>query len=148
MGNRRTGMRFVRPLAMPAIPTRRLWRRCTHPHSPDDFYVLEGFLKHLTTPLVEQTIKAECTKHRGYENHDQGEKPIVTRRKGKNPKGLKIDQGPLVIEVPRDRAGTLAPLIVQKYHRECKGCDDSIRLMYDLELTIRDTGSAQGNLRC
>jgi hypothetical protein len=73
-----------------------------HYLGPDGFYVPERITKHLTKPMVEPTMDSVLTEHRGYDNHDQGEKPITNRRKSKNTKELRADSKPLVIEVPRD----------------------------------------------
>jgi transposase-like protein len=106
-------------------------------HDPDDFYGPVGIMKQLTTALVERTREAELTGHLGYENHDQGEKTNAHRRNGKNTTELRTDDGPMVIEVPRDREGTFEPQIVPKHQREFRGFDDTILSMYALGLTTR-----------
>jgi transposase-like protein len=85
-------------------------------HGPDDFYGPEGIVKQLAKALVERTMEAELAEHLGYEKHDQGEKPRTNRRNGKSVKVLRSDQGPTVIEVPRDREGTFEPLIRTRVH--------------------------------
>jgi transposase-like protein len=72
-------------------------------HGPDDFYGPEGIMKQLTKALVERTMEAELTGHLGYEKHDQGEKTSANRQNGKTAKELRMDEGPMTIEVPRDR---------------------------------------------
>jgi transposase-like protein len=78
-------------------------------HGPDDFYGPSGIMKQLAKALVERTMEAELTEHLGYEKHDQGEKPNANRRNGKTAKALRTDDGPMSIEVPRDRNGTFQP---------------------------------------
>jgi transposase-like protein len=113
-------------------------------HGPDDFYGSSGIMKQLTKALVEQTMEAELTGHLGYEKHDQGEKTNANRRNGKTTKELRTDDGPMVIEVPRDRGGSFEPQIVPKYQREFRGFDDKILSMYALGLTTRQI---QGRLK-
>jgi hypothetical protein len=84
-------------------------------HGPDDFYGPEGIMKQLTKALVERTMETELTVQLGYEKHDQGEKQSANRRNGKTAKELRTDDGPMTIEVPRDREGTFEPHIVPKY---------------------------------
>jgi transposase-like protein len=84
-------------------------------HGPDDFYGPEGIMKQLTKALVERTMEAELTEHLGYEKHDQGKKSSENRCNGKTSKELRTDNGPMTIEVPRDREGSFEPQIVPKH---------------------------------
>jgi hypothetical protein len=61
---------------------------------------------------------AELTGHLGYEKNDTGEKPTENRRNGSSSKTVRSDQGPLELEVPRDRDATFEPKIVEKQQRE------------------------------
>jgi transposase-like protein len=85
-------------------------------HGPDDFYGPSGIMKQLARAPVERTMEAELTGHLGYEKHDQGEKPNTNRRNGKTAKDLRTDDGPMSIEVPRDRESSFEPQIVPKHH--------------------------------
>lgn len=105
---------------------------------PDDLIGPDGLLKQLTKALIERSMEAELTEHVGYEKHDQDEKPTNNRRNGKTKKTLRTDQGPLEIEVPRDRDGTFEPAIVPKHQREFKGFDDKILSMYARGMTTRE----------
>jgi transposase-like protein len=84
-------------------------------HGPDDFYGPSGIMKQLAKALVERTMEAELTCHPGYEKHDQGEKTGANRRNGKTAKEPGTDDGPMAIEVPRDREGSFEPQIVPKH---------------------------------
>jgi transposase-like protein len=84
-------------------------------HGPDDFYGPEGIMKQLTKALVERTMEAELTGHLGYQKHDPGEQANANRRNGKKTKALRTDEGPMVIQVPRDREGSFEPQIVPKH---------------------------------
>jgi transposase-like protein len=94
-------------------------------------------MKRLTKALAERTMKAELTEHFGYEKHDQGEKPMTNRRNGKTAETPRTDSGPMTIEVPRDREGSLEPGIIPKHQREFRGFDDKILSMYAPGLTTR-----------
>jgi transposase-like protein len=82
-------------------------------------------------------MEAELTEELGYEKSDPVAKTTTNRRNGKTTKGLRTDQGPMEIEVPRDREGTFEPQIVPKHQREWRGFDDKILSMYALGLTTR-----------
>jgi len=105
---------------------------------PDDITGPDGLLKQLTKALVERAMDAEMTTHLGYEKNDQAEKDTTNRRNGKTKKTLRSDQGPLEIEVPRDREGEFEPEIVPKHQRDFKGFDDKILSMYARGMTTRE----------
>lgn len=105
---------------------------------PDDITGPEGLLKQLTKALIERAMEAEMTDHLGYEKNDQAEKETSNRRNGKTKKTLRSDQGPLEIDVPRDREGEFEPAIIPKHQREFKGFDDKILSMYARGMTTRE----------
>ena len=105
---------------------------------PDDITGPDGLLKQLTKAVIERAMQAEMTEQLGYEKNDQEAKPSGNRRNGKSKKTLRSDQGPLDIEVPRDRAGEFEPAIVPKHQREFKGFDDKILSMYSRGMTTRE----------
>ncbi len=105
---------------------------------PDDITGPDGLLKQLTKALIERAMDAEMTTHLGYEKHDQAEKDTTNRRNGTTKKTLRSDQGPLEIEVPRDREGEFEPEIVPKHQRDFKGFDDKILSMYARGMTTRE----------
>lgn len=105
---------------------------------PEDITGPEGLLKQLTKALIERAMDAEIADHLGYEKNDQTEKDTTNRRNGRTKKTLRSDQGPLEIEVPRDREGEFEPAIVPKHQREFKGFDDKILSMYARGMTTRE----------
>jgi transposase-like protein len=111
---------------------------------PDDFYGPDGLVKQLSKALIERMMEAELTDQIGYEKNETGEKPTGNRRNGKSTKTLRTDQGPMEIEVPRDRDGEFEPKIVPKHHREWRGFDQKILSMYALGLSTR---AIQENLK-
>jgi transposase-like protein len=84
-------------------------------HSPDDFYGPQGIMKQLAKALAGRTVEAELTCHPGYEKHDPGEKIQTNHRNGNTIKELRTDDGPMAIEVSRDREGSFEPQIVPKH---------------------------------
>ena len=112
---------------------------------PDDFYGPEGIMKQLSKALIERMMEAELTEQIGYEKSDSGEKQTDNRRNGKTSKTLRTDQGPMEIEVPRDRNSEFEPQIIPKHQREWRGFDDKILAMYShgmstqgIQATIKD----------
>lgn len=48
------------------------------------------------------------------------------------------DDGPLPIDVPRDREGTFAPQLIGKHERQFTGFDDKIIALYARDMTVRE----------
>jgi putative transposase len=53
-------------------------------------------------------------------------------------KTVLTDDGPLRIEVPRDRAGSFEPVLIPKHERRFTGFDDKIVAMYARGMTVRE----------
>ncbi len=105
---------------------------------PEDLTGENGLLKQLTKALVESAMGAELAGHLGYEKSEAGEKPTENRRNGSSLKTVRSDQGPLELEVPRDRDATFEPRIVGKHQREFAGFSDKILSMYARGMTNRE----------
>jgi putative transposase len=48
------------------------------------------------------------------------------------------DEGPVEIEVPRDREGSYEPLLIGKHQRRFEGFDQKIISMYARGMTVRE----------
>jgi len=105
---------------------------------PEDLTGPEGLLKRLTGALVERAMEAELTEHLGYEAHAVEGRGTGNSRNGTGKKTLQTEQGPLPIEVPRDRNGTFEPQLVKKHQRRFDGFDDKILAMYARGMSARD----------
>jgi putative transposase len=53
-------------------------------------------------------------------------------------KTVLTDDGPLRIDVPRDRDGSFEPLLIPKHERRFTGFDDKIIAMYARGMTVRE----------
>ncbi len=105
---------------------------------PEDLTGENGLLKQLTKALVESAMGAELAGHLGYEKSEAGEKSTENRRNGSSAKTVRTDQGPLELEIPRDRDATFEPRIVGKHQREFAGFSDKILSMYSRGMTNRE----------
>jgi putative transposase len=110
---------------------------------PEDLTGKDGILKQLTARLVERALQTEMTEHLGYEKHDPKGRGVPNSRNGTSAKTLKTEQGPVDIEVPRDREGTFEPQLVRKRQTRFTGFDEKILGMYARGMTVRDI---QGHL--
>lgn len=105
---------------------------------PEDLTGPGGLLKQLTGALVERALEAELTDHLGYDEHAAEGRGSGNSRNGSGAKTLQTEQGPVPIDVPRDRNGTFEPQLVKKHQRRFTGFDDKILGMYARGMSVRD----------
>ena len=75
----------------------------------------DGLLKQLTKTVLETALNEEMTEHLGYEKHDPAGAGSGNIRNGTRAKTVLTEAtGQVEIDVPRDRAGTFEPQIVQE----------------------------------
>ena len=98
----------------------------------------DGLLKDLTRRLVNRAMGAELTQHLGYEAGQAPPEGQGNRRNGKTEKTVRTGQGPIEVEVPRDRDGSFEPQLIPKHQRHFDGFDDKILSMYARGMTVRE----------
>ena len=88
--------------------------------------------------LIERALGGELSHHLGYA--PGGDKPAAAdnHRNGSTGKTVLTEDGPLRIEVPRDREGSFEPLLIPKHERRFTGFDDKIVAMYARGMTVRE----------
>jgi transposase-like protein len=87
--------------------------------------------------LIERAMGAELGHHLGYPT---GAKPEAAGnlRNGKSGKTVLTGEGPLRVDVPRDRDGSFEPVLIPKHERRFTGFDDKIVAMYARGMTMRE----------
>ena len=88
--------------------------------------------------LIERALGAELSHHLGYASGATRPDDAANQRNGKSAKTVLTDDGPLRIEVPRDRTGSFEPLLIPKHERRFTGFDDKIVAMYARGMTMRE----------
>jgi putative transposase len=88
--------------------------------------------------LLERTLGAELSHHLGYPAGAAKPAGADNYRNGSTGKTLLSDMGKLRIEVPRDRNGSFAPLLIPKHQRRFTGFDDKIIGLYARGMTVRE----------
>ncbi|UXH79045.1 IS256 family transposase [Roseateles amylovorans] len=88
--------------------------------------------------LIERALGAELGFHLGYPSG--ADKPETTKnlRNGKTGKTVLTEDGPLRIDVPRDRDSSFEPLLIPKHERRFTGFDDKIIAIYARGMTVRE----------
>jgi transposase-like protein len=125
-------------LSLPEVPKELLDQFITGPMTAES---LDAVMRKFKKAFLERALGAEMSHHLGYE--PGAEKPPGTEnyRNGSSAKTVLTDEGPLRIEVPRDRHGEFEPQIIGKHERRFTGFDDKIISLYARGLTVREVQS-------
>jgi putative transposase len=88
--------------------------------------------------IIERAMGAEMNLHLGY--HPGEPKPTGqgNERNGASGKTVLTEQGPIRLELPRDRDGTFAPILIPKHERRFTGFDERIIAMYARGMSVRE----------
>jgi putative transposase len=92
----------------------------------------------LKKALIERALGGELSHHLGYPPGAAKPEEAGNQRNGSSAKTVRTDDGPLRIEVPRDREGSFEPLLIGKHERRFTGFDDKIVAMYARGMTVRE----------
>ncbi|MEQ7128773.1 IS256 family transposase [Actinopolymorpha sp. B11F2] len=98
----------------------------------------EGLFNQFSKALIDRTLGAEMDHHLGYKKDDPEGRGSGNSRNGTFQKTLLTTNGPVRIEVPRDRNGTFEPRIVPKGQRRLGQIDDMVLSLYARGMTTRD----------
>lgn len=96
--------------------------------------VMRGFKK----ALIERALQAEMSHHLGYAVGEEKPEASANQRNGTSGKTVLTDDGPLRIDIPRDRAGQFEPQLIGKHERRFTGFDDKIIAMYARGMSVRE----------
>jgi putative transposase len=105
------------------------------PLSPEE---LDAAVRRFKKAIVERALGGELTHHLGYPPGGAKPEDVANHRNGTSPKTVLTDDGPLAIEVPRDRQGTFEPRLMPKHARRFAGFDDKILALYARGMTVRE----------
>ncbi len=81
---------------------------------------------------------AELSHHLGYAPGANKPENASNHRNGASGKTVLTEDGPLRIEVPRDREGSFEPLLMPKYDRRFTGFDDKIVALCARGMTVHE----------
>ncbi|CAM3979781.1 transposase [Paracidovorax anthurii] len=80
--------------------------------------------------LIERALGSELGHHMGYPSGADKPESRANQRDGRSGKIVLTEDGPLRIDVSRDRDGSFEPLLIAKHERRFIGFDDKIVAMY------------------
>ena len=104
---------------------------------------VEALFRQMKKQLLERMLRGELTHHLGYEPGDEKPAGQANHRNGASPKRVLTEDGPLSLAIPRDRAGTFAPVLIPKHVRRLPRFDDNVLSLYARGMTVREI---QGHL--
>jgi putative transposase len=99
---------------------------------------LESMFRSLKKAVIERAMSAEMSDHLGYRQGESKPEGQANQRNGTTGKTVITDDGPIRIEVPRDRDGSFEPQIIGKHERRFTGFDQKIIAMYARGMTMRE----------
>ena len=88
--------------------------------------------------LIERALGGELSHHLGYPPGAAKPDETANQRNGKSGKTILTQDGPLQIDVPRDRDASFEPILIPKHERRFTGFDDKIVAMYARGMTVRE----------
>ena len=125
----------ARSAALPSIPHELIDQFVTGPMTGEAVNAATVAFK---KALIERALGAELGHHLGYASGAAKPEAASNQRNGRSGKTVLTDDGPLRIEVPRDRDGSFEPLLIPKHERRFTGFDDKIIAMYARGMTMRE----------
>jgi putative transposase len=99
---------------------------------------IDAATRRLKRALVERMLGGELSHHLGYPPGGLKPEETSNHRNGTSPKTVLTDDGPVALDVPRDRAGTFEPILVPKHARRLPGFDDKVLALYARGLPTRE----------
>src|SRR6266540_1668906 len=95
-----------------------------------DMEIPDELIDQLRRRLIERAAGAELEQHLGYGACGEPPEGQANRRNGVSEKTLRTVDGPLRVELPRDRDTSFEPRIVPKHARSFDGFDEQILALY------------------
>ena len=129
--------------ALPQIPSEWLDQVVSGPMTPE---AVESVMRGFKKAVIERALGAEMSHHLGYRSGAAKPERSTNHRNGNSGKTVLTDDGPLRIEVPRDRDGSFEPQLIGKHERRFTGFDDKIVAMYARGMTVREIQGFLGEM--
>ena len=121
--------------ALPSIPKELIDQMVS---GPMDAEAVNAASMAFKKALIERILSAELSHHLGYLPGAEKPSEASNHRNGASGKTVLTEEGPLRIDVPRDRQGSFEPLLIPKHERRFTGFDDKIVAMYARGMTVRE----------
>ena len=124
-----------KPMVLPTIPKELIDQIADGPMTAEAVNAASMAFK---KALIERALSAELSHHLGYAPGADKPEGSGNQRNGVSSKTVLTEDGPLRLDVPRDRQGRFEPLLIPKHERRFTGFDDKIVAMYARGMTVRE----------
>ncbi|MBL0395311.1 IS256 family transposase [Ramlibacter monticola] len=121
--------------ALPKIPKELIDQFVTGPMTGEAVNAASMAFK---KALIERAMGAELGHHLGYPAGAAKPDTAGNQRNGTTGKTVLTGEGPLRLDIPRDRDGSFSPILIPKHERRFTGFDDKIIAMYARGMTMRE----------
>lgn len=125
----------AREARLPAIPAELIDQLVQGPMTAESIQEASMALK---KALIERALGGELSHHLGYKAGQPKPEGAANHRNGHSDKTVLTDDGPLRVQVPRDREGSFEPALIPKHERRFTGFDDKIVALYARGMTVRE----------
>ncbi len=116
----------------------KIEERLKHAKDISDLTGKNGILNDIVKSTVERLLKAELEAHLGYPPNDKGPKTTSNRRNGTSSKEISTSNGPMEINIARDREGSFEPKFLEKHKSFDPDLEAKIVSMYAKGISTRD----------
>uniref|UniRef100_E1T9S2 Mutator family transposase n=2 Tax=Pseudomonadota TaxID=1224 RepID=E1T9S2_BURSG len=123
------------PPELPAIPEELIDQIVKGPMTAEAVQAASMAFK---KALIERALGAELQHHLGYPSGGRRPPESANQRNGRSGKTLLTEDGPLRVDIPRDRDGSFEPILIPRHERRFTGFDDKIIAMYARGMTVRE----------
>ena len=120
---------------LPRIPKELIDQFVTGPMSAEAVNTASMAFK---KALIERALGAELSHHLGYAPGVAKPERAQNHRNGASGKTVLTGEGPLRLDMPRDREGSFEPLLIPKHARRFTGFDDKVVALYARGMTMRE----------
>lgn len=125
----------ARTAALPKIPKELIDQLVTGPMTGEAVNAATMAFK---KALIERALGAELGHHLGQPAPAGEAQAPGNHRNGSSAKTVLTGEGPVRLDVPRDRNASFEPLLIPKHERRFTGFDDKIIAMYARGMTMRE----------
>jgi putative transposase len=120
---------------LPTLPEGLLDELVKGPMTPAE---AQNLMLAFNKAIIERAMSAEMNLHLGYHQGEPKPTGLGNERNGASGKTVLTEQGPIRLELPRDRDGTFAPILIPKHERRFTGFDERIIAMYARGMSVRE----------
>lgn len=120
---------------LPKLPDELFEQLVKGPMTPGE---VQDLMLAFNKALIERLIGAEMNLHLGYKPGEPKPPEQENERNGASAKTIHTERGPVRIDLPRDRDGSFAPILIPKHERRYTGFDERIIAMYARGMSVRE----------